>query len=478
MPLLVAFLGAMALLTPSEANPSAMMSSAVRMEAEGNFTAAEKLMREAVAVQRNMPGIAPAERAAALNNLASLLQETGRLDEAASAYREAVSVAGSAGEAGTVELFGNFAVLELTRAHYDAAADLLQHALAMVKRVEASPGLLTARLLASNALLVKHRGQYDRAEELGLEALRIQSGRDDRAAATTLNNLGDLYFTRERFTTAADYYERSLALCRRARADGGYDCAQQLNNLALAENKLGRFDEAVRDFSQAIDIWQKRYGPKHRLIAAALNNEANAYAARKDYKKARALLERAAAIWRETLGEAHPDYASALGNLASVVIAQHKFGEAERLDRQALEIDSKALPAGHPKLITDYNNLALACLARGKYEESEALLTRGLAMADGIPAANRPSTASLELNFADLLRREKRYRESAPHYQRAIDMYQSAQPPQAGPLLAALDGYTVVMKAAGEFAAAEKAAARATYVRVKQKLGEPISSFR
>ena len=109
-----------------------------------------------------------------------------------------------------------------------------------------------------------------------------------------------------------------------------------LLNLGDLHRAEGRYGEAETECTRALAILERRLGPAHPDVAAALNNLALVHRDRGEYAAAESLLRRAVAIYDGPSSERrrdHPRHAQALENLAKVYRAQGKTAEAD--DAQA-----------------------------------------------------------------------------------------------------------------------------------------------
>src|SRR6266545_7415902 len=95
--------------------------------------------------------------------------------------------------------------------------------------------------------------------------------------------------------------------------------AQKGETAALSAkiNELGRagkYSEAVALAQGQVESLEKKYGPAHRDVGAALNNLAQLYGSQGRDAEAEPLFKRAIAILEKTAGLESPEIASALNN--------------------------------------------------------------------------------------------------------------------------------------------------------------------
>src|SRR2546425_3778953 len=104
--------------------------------------------------------------------------------------------------------------------------------------------------------------------------------------------------------------------------------------LSAKINELGRagkYAEAVALAQAKVESLEKKFGPAHRDVGAALNNLAQAYGNQGRDGEAEPLFKRAIAILEKTVGPDSPEVAAALNNLAALYQRQQRYADAEPL---------------------------------------------------------------------------------------------------------------------------------------------------
>ncbi|WP_296639552.1 tetratricopeptide repeat protein [Roseinatronobacter sp.] len=249
----------------------ALNNYAEALRANGRFSDAEPLCREALEITREMLGHRHPYAATSVNNLAGLLENTGRYDEAEPLYREALGT--------TREIMGD------------------RHSSVAIR-------------LNNLARLLRATGRHAEAEPLFREALEI--GREtlgDRhpAVATRLNNLAGLLRATGRVTEAEPLYREALAIDRETYGDRHPDVASSLNNLAALLEATGRVAEAEPLYREALEITRDTLGDRHPDVAIRLNNLAGLLRATGRADEATPLYLEAITIFRAALGDDHPN---------------------------------------------------------------------------------------------------------------------------------------------------------------------------
>jgi len=271
----------------------------------------------AIAIFCNWPAISiEAMQAATYHNLGASLQEDGRLDDAAAAYRRALQI--QPDYALSHEGLGS--VLR-RQGKLDEAIGQLDEA------VRLHPGFVDARFNLANALA--ERGDAEAAISLYEDVLRKQSdGTDPRSNVDVYSNLGLALIASGRIDEAIECFRRA-ALLEPNSATTHY-------NLGHALATRGDLGGAIAHLLQALQVDPANVSAHYEL--------GNVYMAQRQ-------LEQAAIQFRETV-RLSPAYAEAHNNLGVVLASLGRLGEATDEFRTALRID--------PAIASAQKNLDLA----------------------------------------------------------------------------------------------------------------------
>ena len=289
----------------------------------GQPQAAAEVIGQAIAINDRVPDCH--------YNMAFALQSVGRLDEAASHYREAVRLKPDYVEAHTK--LGN--VLRELGRHDDAVA-VYQRVIGFEPSAEAHYNL--ANTLALLGRLDEAITHYRRAFALKPDLAGLH------------NNLANALVAQGRPEEALVHFRRALAL------DPGLVEAHV--NLGTTLLQQGQLDAARAALEQALSI-NPDFADAHSNLGNVLLAQGRLEQAEKCYQRALAL---------------EPDLAGAHNNLGIVLLSRGRFEEASEHFQRAL--------ARSPDLIDAYNNLARAFMALGQPDHALGGLRRALAIAE------------------------------------------------------------------------------------------------
>ena len=215
---------------------------AVFLNTAACFSAAEPLMRRALAIWEQSLGEEHPNVASALNNLAGLLRATNRLAEAEPLYRRALAI--------------------------DEQSYGAEH-----------PEVATT--LNNLALLLQDTNRLAEAEPLMRRALAIDEqsyGAEHPNVAIRLNNLASLLWATNRLAEAEPLMRRALAIDEQSYGADHPDVARDLNNLAQLLKATNRLTEAEPLMRRHVEIFLKftaATGHPHPHLQVALGNYAD-----------------------------------------------------------------------------------------------------------------------------------------------------------------------------------------------------------
>ncbi|HSN22270.1 MAG TPA: tetratricopeptide repeat protein [Usitatibacter sp.] len=300
------------------------------LAAQGDAAGAERAYRRALQAAPSAEGH---------YNLALLLQEAGRTEEAIAGYRQALA------------FNRDFAAAHNNLANALKAMGRAEEALAhYAEALRADPSLADA--LSNYGAALREAGRFEAAIPL-LE--RAAALKPDSWAA--LNNLGMAYHERHRDADAVRCYRRALELRP--------ELHEARNNLGNALSALGEEAEAIACY---------------RAVIAQAPAHPDAYSNLGVLLQERGEVDEAIASYRRAL-ELRPDHADALSNLGYLLQEQGRLDEAIAYYSRALEANPRSARAAY--------NLGLALIVRGELERGWELHEKRFETAPPIAVARR-----------------------------------------------------------------------------------------
>jgi tetratricopeptide (TPR) repeat protein len=189
-----------------------------------------------------------------------------------------------------------------------------------------------------------------------------------------LGQVADAYRNEGRFEEAVAAFESLLDARRRIPATDPLPTYGHQHNLAAALTSLGRFEEAYRHQSFALEGWRKALGREHRHTRTALNNSAALALVCGDPATSERLTRELLACQEPELAR-DPRLAELSILLGASLVAQGRHVEGEELLRPTLaRVDGSAQALKPGRVLLGRAARGRALLALGSEVEGEALL--------------------------------------------------------------------------------------------------------
>jgi protein O-GlcNAc transferase len=268
--------------------PSYHASLAKLLKARGRLDEAITAYRQALALD---PAMADVQ-----NNLGVALRVAGKLEEANAAFGEAIRLNPNLAEA-----WNNFGYGLVTMQRFDEAAEACRKAIALKPTY--------SEAFHNLGMALAERGAWKEAAQAYQRAIQIAPNYADAH-----NNLGNVLRAMGSIELAIDEYKIAVQLKP--------IYVEAFNNLGLALGEAGRGEEAIGPLAQAIELKPD--------FAEAFNSLGNVLQNKGDLDGASAAYERAL--------ELKPDYAEAMCNLAVVRKDQGLHKEAAEYATRSIQV--------------------------------------------------------------------------------------------------------------------------------------------
>src|SRR5262245_7316823 len=243
--------------------------------------------------------------------------------------------------------------------------------------------------------------------------------------------------------------------------------AKKLNKEIQKLHGSGKYDEALALAQRALEFCERKFGPDHREVAAALQSLAILYAIKSEYAKAEPLFQRALLIVEKALGPDHLEVAVSLNNLAILYKSKGEYAKAEPLYQRAQLIREKAFGSDHPEMATSLNNLANFYVDTGKYSMAEPLYLRAIIIKEKVLGKDHPIIATLLNNLAILYFKKGDFEKAESLDQRALLIREKALGPDHLEVANSLNNHSNYYTYKGMYVEAERLLLRA--LRIKEK---------
>ncbi len=266
---------------------------------------------------------------------------------------------------------------------YEPAGMLLDEALVLARREYGAASPEAGRALVALGDLRYWQDDYAAALELHKQALVNFSaaGMDLRAeAASARFNAGSALRQLGRFEEALVEERQALDLERELHGEASLEYADVASGLALTLHGLTRDDEAIPFAAAALALRRRLLPPDHPRIADALESLGLAQMGAGEADEAVTALEECLAIRRRVFGASHPEVLEALNSLGSALEAGARFEAALVVRREALPLARQVFPAGSDSLAVQANNFAFLNFRLRRFDEAAGGFAEALAI--------------------------------------------------------------------------------------------------
>jgi len=253
--------------------------------------------------------------------------------KAAAAAARAVTVARDRGaillEARALSRSGRSADLQ---GHYDQALDFLGRAQHLYEKVSGDAndiGIVLERIGNAYAGKGDYKAAISAFEEANKNFARVGNQYWQAAA---LNNIGNIYYRRNRLSDARRYYELALPLITAAHRT--LSSTYLLNNIAVIQGYQGDMTGAIENYEKALAI--RRAAGAEALTGDLLLNLGLDYTTMGRWQKARQSLDEAMAVYKK--GKNQSDMSNVLAAFAGLDVQEDKLDSARKNYRKSLAI--------------------------------------------------------------------------------------------------------------------------------------------
>ena len=170
--------------------------------------------------------------------------------------------------------------------------------------------------------------------------------------------------------TAQHLYERSLALRRELKDEAGV--AENLYDLALIDNDLGRTTNALAGYDAALKHLRKHVGTRNALAAEVEVSRGRLFRARGDTDLARASFRQALAVAEEVHGPQHPVTLTVRRLLVAIQVDQEHYAEAEQQIEPLYRMTLNALGPDHRETGMAFNTRGVIAFELGRMDQAIA----------------------------------------------------------------------------------------------------------
>ena len=196
--------------------------------------------------------------------------------------------------------------------------------------------------------------------------------------------------------------------------------ADLFHNIALLYHEQSKYEDALKYYKKALDIYEEKLGQKHYVTVSTYNNLAILYRDQGDYKDAIEYCKKALIILENKLDMENEVTAATYNNIASIYQNQGKYEDALSYYKKALLIRERLLGTEDVQTAKSYNNLSVLYRLLGKYDEALGYCKKTLEIREKKLGTNHPSTANTYDVFAQLYYAKDNYEKALEYCGKAL----------------------------------------------------------
>jgi serine/threonine protein kinase/Tfp pilus assembly protein PilF len=359
----------------------------------------------------------PKVQAELYQNLGTIYQKLGKLDQADGLLRSALEQRKSLFGADSPEVAESMVALGLLRsdqAHLEEAEQLTRQGLEITKRDLPLDHPAVAKADLAFGTVLAQRGSYDQSIKVLSEAVRLESveGAAPTDQAAGLSALAAAQYSAGHYDVSTSLYRRLLEMHRRLYGERHPLVADDLGNLGSIQEDLGYYSEAEKFDRQALDITEAYYGNDHPKTATELAMLGRALEYQNKYDEAVTELQQALAIQEHVYGPLHPSIADTLNELGNVASMRNRLDEAEAQFRRVVDIYRATYGDHHYLVAIALSNVASVRMDKKDYDHAEQLFRDVVQRFTETLSADNVNTGIARIKLGRTLLRENKFKDA------------------------------------------------------------------
>ncbi|GMH35167.1 hypothetical protein BSKO_03035 [Bryopsis sp. KO-2023] len=353
------------------------------------------------------------------------------------------------------------APLILTRdGDVEEVLELHAQLVAIIDRLTGDERKKCARLLWELTQAVQSRGSPDSMENALLECHEkletALEGADEDLIVDVLGSFGSILDAQGKHQQAISKLQKAVSIVERTRGENDVSVASARNNLACVLFHAGDLAGAESLHRKALEVRRKTYGEIDERVAVSIGNLGNVLEAAERHAEAEDCMRNALEVWIRLMGEENALVATALNNLGMVLESRNKLNEAEKIHRKALELWVKINGENDLTVASAESTLANVLEGLQKYDEAEAVYRKALDMYERDPNADDVMVASAMNNLALALENCEKLDEAESVHRKALSLWQRTKGEHNPDVITSMTNLAFVLEGKEDFEGAEE----------------------
>ena len=278
--------------------------------------------------------------------------------------------------------------------------------------------------LTTLGMLMLETGDYQRAKTFFSTSLATAKMPSYRARCHDL--LGIAYEKLGDYNNAMKQFKLELKLHRQILPPNHFAFAPLYSNIAVIYMDLGQLDLALKYFQKALTIGKTASEPNIAELSVYHNHIGLILKAKGRLEESLAHQKEVVRLRQICLSPIHPDIAQAYNNLAMAYHELHRDDEAMSMHKKSMEIVQKSLPPNHITFAVGHSNVGAILYSQGKFNEALNHFKESLRIKLKSLAPLHPDMAVTYSNLAETYYVVESYDNALEMYERTVELYRTS----------------------------------------------------
>lgn len=247
------------------------------LQEKGDYSASETEFRSLLKDDIALNGEAGKDVGEDMHDLALLLDQVDRRDEAETLYQRALALKRSQHpemSTAVASMLNDYALLLQSKSDFAGAERMMREAIAIHTKIEGPDNQQTIESMNNLATILNGEGRIDESMVIlqdALDARKRLYGPNHPSVATSLNNIAIPEFAHGKFEDAEVHLRAAIDIWTASKGIDNPDTVQGLRNLAAVLRAQDKYAEAEAIGKQALEAGLKRSPGPSEEVAASLN---------------------------------------------------------------------------------------------------------------------------------------------------------------------------------------------------------------
>mmetsp|Transcript_4094 Transcript_4094/g.9192 ORF Transcript_4094/g.9192 Transcript_4094/m.9192 type:complete len:837 (-) Transcript_4094:109-2619(-) len=252
--------------------------------------------------------------------------------------------------------------------------------------------------------------------------VNVEDAESQKEIATTMNNVGRVYYMLGDHTAALATYIEAYRLRKELMPAYHLDLAASAYNLGQTHHQLGNLDDAMTLYMEFYEIVSNYLGPTHRDVAIILKFMAQIHHDKSQYDEAGRLYYKSLQTTKAALGELHPEVASTLNKIGNMYYENSDFDAAIKAYEEGLGVERAVLQSDHQNIVVTLTNIAQSHKHKGNHAAALERYTEAYNLQRAVLGATNPKVAITLSNVAQVSCRLGRFTRALDAYQEVLQI--------------------------------------------------------